>query len=82
MPGSGFNARTIDADHEQTLIAIAVYKRTHPQVIIKSPSETVTGRWEVSFRASACVAFDDPKLMLVAISMVSMPEEDDETDAP
>lgn len=67
-------------DEDQLLYEIAVFKRTHPSVIVKRPDECPSGLWEVSFPASATIAFDEPAVMLQCLSMVSPVEDTDEDD--
>lgn len=54
------------------------YQRQHPEVIIKSPDETLSGKWEVSLPRSATMAFDDPEGMLHALSMTRVPADVDD----
>jgi hypothetical protein len=58
---------------------VAHFKRTHPEVIIKGPGECPSGMWEVSFPASATIAFDNPGTMLQALSMIGVPDDDDDS---
>jgi hypothetical protein len=58
------------------------FQAEHPQVIIKKPNEVPSHLWEVYVGPkSSCIAFDNPRTMLIALSMIS-PEADDEEATP
>ena len=65
-----------DPDHDRLMRDVALFKRAHPQVIIKKPNEVPSRKWEVSFPRSATIAFDDPAMMLTALSMISIPDDE------
>lgn len=67
---------------EALLFEVRAWQRTHPQAIVKSPAETVSRQWEVSLPKSATIAFDEPRIMLQCLSMISIPEDDDQDDDP
>jgi hypothetical protein len=65
-------------DHDHLMFEVSLFKRSHPQVIISRPDECPSGMWEVSFPRSATIAFDNPRTMLECLSMVSVPDDEDE----
>lgn len=66
-------------DTDRVLFEVRAFQRTHPSIIIRKPSECPSGRWEVSIQGSACMAFDEPDIMLTCLSMIS-PDEDNDDD--
>jgi hypothetical protein len=54
------------------------YTRQHPQVIITPPEETMSRLWEVSLPRSATMAFDSLEMLLLALSMTSIPGDDED----
>ncbi len=68
-------------EHDRLMFEVSAFKRQHPQVIIKKPNEVPSGRWEVSLPRSAVMAFDDAQTMLQALSMVSIPEDEEATES-
>ena len=56
----------------ETMRAIALYRKTHPTVIIKEPCETGSRMWELSVPSSATMAFDDPSMMLSVLLKIEL----------
>jgi hypothetical protein len=67
-----------DQLQERLLIEVESFRRTHKNVIVTPPEKNASGMWEVSFPQSSCIAFDSIPIMLQCLSMVSVPDEDDE----
>lgn len=63
-------------NQDQLRFELRAWLREHPSAIVHSPQETASGRWELSLEGSSCLAFDDLGLMLLALSMTSIPEDD------
>lgn len=54
-------------DDLEDMEALRLYRRDHPQVIIRSPEETGSRLWEASFPSAATMAFDSLSGMLRAL---------------
>ncbi len=59
----------------EIMTLVAIYRRQHPNVIIKTPAQTHSGLWEVSLPDSANMAFDSPQMMLLALSTITIRED-------
>lgn len=64
-------------EHAALMRQVRDYKARNPRVLIYRPEECPSGKWEVSFLAASTMAFDNPKTMLEALSMVTLPPDDD-----
>lgn len=58
----------------ETMWAIALYRKTHPEVIVKEPCETGSRMWELSVPSTSTMAFDDAAMLLSVLLKIELRE--------